>query len=93
MDIDNLAKEIESKGPSERPLAEVCGSASSPSNKKPNQPNAKRERFMALLKSRYGYTNEKAVEELARLLRQFYRTNRSLGIHHGKPNFKHPPVE
>lgn len=55
--------------------------------------NAKREQFLALLKSRYGYTNEKAVDELERLLKQFYKMNRSLGIHRARPNFKHPHVE
>ena len=44
----------------------------------PEKNKAKRERFLAALKSRYGYTNEKAVDELERLLKQFYRTNRSL---------------
>ena len=59
----------------------------------PDQINAKRERFLALLESRYGYTNVKAVDELERLLRQFYRTNKSLGIHPARPNFKHPHAE
>jgi hypothetical protein len=59
----------------------------------PDKPNPKRERFLALLKSRYGYTNEKAVDELERLLKQFYRTNRSLGIHHIRPDIKHPDDE
>ncbi len=52
--------------------------------------NAKRERFLALLRSRYGYTNEKSVDELERLLKQFYRMNRSLNIHLARPNFKMP---
>ena len=47
----------------------------------PDKSNAKRERFLAMLKSRYGYTNEKAVDELERLLKQFYSMNRSLGSH------------
>jgi transposase InsO family protein len=59
----------------------------------PGKTNAKRERFLALLKSRYGYTNEKAVDELERLLKQFYRMNRSLSIHRARPTFKHPHDE
>ena len=55
--------------------------------------NAKRERFLALLKSRYGYTNDKAVDELERLLKQFYNSNRSLGIHRPRPSFDTPPPE
>jgi hypothetical protein len=53
----------------------------------PDKVNAKRERFLALLRSRYGYTNDKAVDELERLLKQFYRTNRSLNIHLARPSF------
>ena len=48
--------------------------------------NPKREQLLAHIKSRYGYTNEKAVDELERLLRQFYRMNRSLGIHRARTN-------
>jgi hypothetical protein len=59
----------------------------------PDKTNAKRERFLALLKSRYGYTNEKAVDELERLLKQFYIMNRSLGIHRARLNFEHPDSE
>ena len=55
--------------------------------------NTKHNRFLALLRRRYGYDNEKAVDELERLLKQFYRTNRSLGIHGTRPNFKVPPIE
>jgi hypothetical protein len=53
----------------------------------PDKANAKRERFLALLKNRYGYNNEKAVGELERLLRQFYKMNKSLGIHRTRSNF------
>lgn len=56
----------------------------------PDQTNPKRDRFLALLKNRYGYSNDKAVDELERLLKQFYRTNRSLTIHRKRPNLKHP---
>lgn len=59
----------------------------------PDETNAKRERFLGLLKSRYGYTNEKAVDELERLLKQFYRMNRSLGIHRTRLNFKDTHAE
>ena len=55
----------------------------------PGKANAKRERFLIFLKKRYGYTNEKAVDELERLLRQFYKTNRSLGIHRTQADIKH----
>jgi hypothetical protein len=53
----------------------------------PAKANAKRERFLFLLKNRYGYTNEKAVGELERLLKQFYKMNKSLGIHRTRPDF------
>jgi hypothetical protein len=63
------------------------------SGEEPDEPNAKRERFLALLKSRYGYTNEKAVDELERLLKQFYRTNRSLGIRRARTNYLYTLAE
>jgi hypothetical protein len=50
----------------------------------------KHEHFLALLKKQYGYTNEKAVDELERLLKLFYTMNKSLGIHHAQTNFNHP---
>ncbi len=56
----------------------------------PGKPNVKRERFLALLKNRYGYTNEKAVDELERLLTQFQRTNKSLNMHRSHSLFRHP---
>jgi hypothetical protein len=59
----------------------------------PGKSNPKRDRFLALLKNRYGYSNDKAVDELERLLKQFYRTNRSLTIHRKRPNLKHPLAE
>jgi len=61
-------------------------SKSSPEN--PDKTNAKRERFLALLKSQYGYANDKAIEELERLLKQFYRTNKSLNIHLARPSLR-----
>jgi hypothetical protein len=48
----------------------------------------KHNQFLALLKSRYGYSNDKAVVELERLVRQFYTANESLGVHHARPNSK-----
>jgi len=60
----------------------------------PSKSNPKRDQFLALLKNRYGYSNDKAVDELERLLKQFYRTNRSLTIHRRRgPNFKQPLPE
>jgi len=46
-----------------------------------NKINPKRERWLAMLKKKYGYTNEKAVEELERLLKQFYSVNKSIGVY------------
>jgi|WetSurMetagenome_2_1015567.scaffolds.fasta_scaffold76734_2 hypothetical protein len=45
-----------------------------------NQTKEKRTQFLALLKSRYGYTNEKSIDELKRILKQFSRINRSLNF-------------
>jgi hypothetical protein len=42
--------------------------------------NLKHARFIALLKSRYGYTNEKAIDEMERLLKEFSASNASLKI-------------
>ena len=58
----------------------------------PKKTRAKHEQFLALLKKQYGYTNEKAVDELERLLKLFYSMNKSLGIHRAKTNFKNPPA-
>jgi hypothetical protein len=55
----------------------------------PEKANPKRERFLALLKNRYSYTNEKAVDELERILKQFYRMNKGLGIHRIRPVTRH----
>jgi hypothetical protein len=57
------------------------------------KPNAKREQFIAFLKKRYGYTNEKAVDEFERLLKQFYKLDRSSGIPRVFSNFKHSHAE
>ncbi len=54
--------------------------------------SVKHEQFLALLKKQYGYTNDKAVDELARLLKLFYTMNKSLGIHRAQANIKHPPA-
>jgi hypothetical protein len=59
----------------------------------PEKTNAKRTQFLAMLKKRYGYTNEKSVDELKRLLKQFYRSNMSLGIHHPRPNIENLYLE
>jgi hypothetical protein len=50
--------------------------------------DVKHARFLELLKSEYGYTNENAIAELERLLRQFSKINRSLGIHHARSGKK-----
>lgn len=55
--------------------------------------NAKRRQFLVLLDRRYGYTNEKSVDEMKRLLKQFYFTNKSLGIYPVKKKHKRPPTE
>ena len=78
------------KGSGKQTRARVHELVSQHSVEDPDQANAKRERFLALLRNQYGYTNEKAVDELERLLKQFYRTNKSLGIHSARPDFKRP---
>lgn len=62
-------------------------------NLDPDKVDLKRAQLLALLKNRYGYTNDKAVDELERLLKQFYRTNKNLGIHRIQPNLKNPNTE
>jgi len=54
--------------------------------------SAKHVQFLALLKKQYGYTNEKAVDELERLLKLFYTMNKSLGIHQARIEIKHPQI-
>ena len=49
----------------------------------------KRERFLAHLKSRHGYNDEKASKELDRLLEQFYKMERISGIQRPRPIIKH----
>jgi hypothetical protein len=51
-----------------------------------NKLESKRERLLAYLQSAYGYTNDKAVAELERLLKQFHEMNESLGIHDVRPD-------
>jgi hypothetical protein len=75
------------KGQSNQTRSRVHELLSKHSVENPDKVNAKRERFLALLKSRFGYSNDKAVDELERLLKQFYRTNKSLNIHLARPNF------
>jgi hypothetical protein len=64
-----------------------------PTIEDPVKPNVKRKRFLALLERQYGYTNDKAIDELERLLTQFYRTNKSLEMHRTHPIFRHPRAE
>jgi hypothetical protein len=52
--------------------------------------SVKHEQFTALLKTRYGYTNEKAAEDVERRLKQFNRMDRASGIPRPRPHFKHP---
>jgi hypothetical protein len=52
----------------------------------------KHKHFLALLKKQYGYTNDKAVDELERLLKLFSTMNKSLGIHHARTDFNHPLI-
>ena len=59
----------------------------------PAKANAKREKFLALLKSRYGYTNETSIDEIKRLLKQFYTTNQSLNVHRPHPIYRHSHAE
>ena len=58
------------------------------SSEDPVKIKARRERFLAMLKKQYGYTNEKAVDELERLLKQFYSMNRSIGIYRSLSNIR-----
>jgi hypothetical protein len=88
-----MTVEINNKIQIKKPRGQVRKSLIKYSNQDPNQPNVKRERFLALMKSRYGYTNEKAIDELKRLLKQFYRSNRSLGIRKKRPNDQNPHIE
>lgn len=55
--------------------------------------NMKREQFLTLLKQRYGYANEGAHDEMKRLLRQFYRMDRSFRLDRIRLNLKHSPLE
>jgi hypothetical protein len=73
--------ENSSKG-SDPPHAGVWGKA-----------NLKRERLMDLLRIQYGYTNEKAIDELERLLKQFSMTNESLKFRRARRNSKPPFIE
>lgn len=45
---------------------------------------AKRQRFLAMLKNQYGYDNDRAVDELTRLLKQFYQINRGFAFQHAR---------
>lgn len=80
------------QGPGKQTRSRVHELVSQHSVEDPDKANAKHEQFLALLRKQYGYTNEKAVDELERLLKQFYRMNKSLGIYGARPNYKHPHV-
>lgn len=56
-------------------------------------PFAQRERFLAYLKKLYGYSNDKAVDEMERLLKQFRTMNRSLSFHRPRSIYKHTRVD
>ncbi len=56
-----------------------------------DQASNKRARLLALLKGRYGYSNDKAVDDLERLLKQFSKVNKSLATNRIRPGFKRPP--
>jgi hypothetical protein len=80
-----------------RPMKKIRGKVhellSKHSVENPELVNAKRERFLARLKSQFGYTNDKAVDELERLLKQFYGINKNLSTHRARPNSKPPQAE
>jgi hypothetical protein len=59
----------------------------------PAKIRAKRERLLTVLKSRYGYTNDLAVDEMERLLKQFDKTNKSLGIRRAKTDTPQQSVD
>jgi hypothetical protein len=87
-----MTKEID-QGQGKQTLDRVHELLSKHSAEYPHLTNPKRERFLALLKTRYGYTNDKAVDELERLLKQFYKMNRSLGVHRLRSNSRHSSIE
>lgn len=80
------------KGQSKQTRGGIHELVSKHSIEDPGKTNPKRDQFLALLKYRYGYSNDKAVDELVRLLKQFYRMNRSLGIHGARLNFIRPQI-
>jgi len=88
-----MANGIAVKAQRKQPRGRVGEPAGNPRRADPGKPNPKHDQLLALLKNRYGYTNEKAVNELERLLKQFYKMNRSLGIPGPKQNFQHPRAE
>ncbi|HWQ04837.1 MAG TPA: hypothetical protein VN452_05740 [Longilinea sp.] len=55
--------------------------------------NEKRDRFLIRLKNQFGYANEEAVDELERLLRQFYRINQSFNTNRTRLRIRHSPRE
>lgn len=87
-----MAREL-IKGQQKQAGIKVHDLLSNHSSEDQGKTNARREEFLALLKKQYGYTNEKAVGELERLLRQFYKMNRSIGVYQSRTYFKHPRAE
>jgi hypothetical protein len=85
-----MANEISFRRKKKPTRGKVYELLSTPAGENSETANPKRERFLELLKSQYGYTNEKAVDELERLLKQFYRMNKGLGLHHIRPVNRHP---
>lgn len=59
----------------------------------PNFKSEKRARFLAKLNARYGYSNEKSVDEMTRILKDFFNTNKSLGIHHTRSTMHSPSTK
>lgn len=54
----------------------------------PNKNKVKRDKLLTMLKNRYGYSNEKATDELERLLKIFYRKNSSSGVRRSQAKSK-----
>jgi hypothetical protein len=88
-----MTDEVVRKEKIQQPLEKFRELLNKHSDRDPDMPNPKRMRFFAYLKSQYGYTNEKAIDELERLLKQFDRSNQSLGIGRSHRNYFHPQVD
>jgi hypothetical protein len=55
--------------------------------------NTNHEPFLAYLKSRHGYSNEQAGNEMNRLLNKYHKINRNSGLPHPKTKIVDPPIE